>query len=62
MTKEQLQEIEKMVNDLGGVKQAQKLADKYTDKALHNLQKHWPDNKTRQQLEELTDILLKRSY
>lgn len=51
-----------MVNDLGGVKRAQKLADKYTDKALRNLQKHWPDNKTRQQLEELTNILLKRSY
>ncbi|MDT9606361.1 polyprenyl synthetase family protein [Lactobacillus johnsonii] len=62
LTKEQLQEIEKMVNDLDGVKRAQKLADKFTDKALHTLQKHWPDNKTRQQLEELTNILLKRSY
>ena len=51
-----------MVNDLGEVKRAQKLADKFTDKALYNLQKHWPDNKTRQQLEELTTILLKRSY
>lgn len=62
LRQDELQEIEKMANDLGGVKRAQKLADKYTDKALRNLQKHWPDNETRNQIEELTNILLKRSY
>lgn len=62
LTQDQLQEIEKMVNILGGVKRAQKLADKYTDKALRSLQRNWPDNQNRQQLEELTNILLKRSY
>lgn len=62
LTQDQLQEIEKMVNNLGGVKRAQKLADKYTDKALRSLQRNWPDNQNRQQLEELTNILLKRSY
>lgn len=51
-----------MVNDLGGVSRAQKLADKYTDKALQSLQKYWPDNSNRKQIEDLTINLLKRSY
>lgn len=62
LTQDELQEIERMVNELDGVKKAQKLADKYTDKALRNLKKHWPDNEVRDQIEKLTNILLKRDY
>ena len=47
LTQDQLHEIENLVNHLGGVERAQKLADQYTEKALASLKKHWPDNENR---------------
>lgn len=62
LTQDQLHEIENLVNHLGGVKRAQKLADQYTKKALASLKKHWPDNENRALIEQLTGRLLKRQY
>lgn len=62
LTQDQLHEIENLVNHLGGVKRAQKLADQYTEKALASLKKHWPDNENRALIEQLTGRLLKRQY
>lgn len=60
LTQDQLHEIENLVNHLGGVERAQKLADQYTEKALASLKKHWPDNENRALIEQLTGRLLKR--
>ena len=62
LTQDQLHEIENLVNHLGGVERAQKLADQYTEKALASLKKHWPDNENRALIEQLTGRLLKRQY
>ena len=62
LTQDQLHEIEGLVNHLGGVERAQKLADQYTEKALASLKKHWPDNENRALIEQLTGRLLKRQY
>ena len=62
LTQDQLHEIENLVNHLGGVERAQKLADQYTEKALSSLKKHWPDNEKRALIEQLTGRLLKRQY
>lgn len=62
LTQDQLHEIENLVNHLGGVERAQKLADQYTEKALASLKKHWPDNENRALIEQLTCRLLKRQY
>ena len=62
LTNSQLHEIDQLVKEYGGVKQASQLADQYTEKALSYLQKHWPENKTRQQIESLTHQLLDRKY
>nr|WP_242074259.1 polyprenyl synthetase family protein [Lactobacillus gasseri] len=62
LTQDQLHEIENLVNHLGGVERAQKLADQYTEKALASLKKHWPDNENRGLIEQLTGRLLKRQY
>ena len=62
LTQDQLHEIENLVNRLGGVERAQKLADQYTEKALASLKKHWPDNENRALIEQLTGRLLKRQY
>lgn len=62
LTQDQLHEIENLVNHLGGVERAQKLADQYTEKALASLKKHWPDNENRALIEQLTGRLLKRKY
>lgn len=62
LTQDQLHEIENLVNHLGGVERAQKLADQYTEKALASLKKHWPDNENRALIEQLTGKLLKRQY
>ena len=62
LTQDQLDEIETLVNHLGGVERAQKLADQYTEKALASLKKHWPDNENRALIEQLTGRLLKRQY
>lgn len=59
LTQDQLHEIENLVNHLGGVERAQKLADQYTEKALASLKKHWPDNENRALIEQLTGRLLK---
>lgn len=60
LTQDQLHEIENLVNHLGGVERAQKLADQYTEKALASLKKHWPDNENRALIEQLTGRLLKK--
>ena len=62
LSQDQLHEIENLVNHLGGVERAQKLADQYTEKALASLKKHWPDNENRALIEQLTGRLLKRQY
>lgn len=62
LTQDQLHEIENLVNHLGGVERAQKLADQYTEKALASLKKNWPDNENRALIEQLTGRLLKRQY
>lgn len=62
LTQDQLHEIENLVNHLGGVERAQKLADQYTEKALASLKKHWPDNENHALIEQLTGRLLKRQY
>ncbi|WP_270229625.1 polyprenyl synthetase family protein [Lactobacillus paragasseri] len=62
LTQDQLHEIENLVNHLGGVERAQRLADQYTEKALASLKKHWPDNENRALIEQLTGRLLKRQY
>lgn len=62
LTQDQLHEVENLVNHLGGVERAQKLADQYTEKALASLKKHWPDNENRALIEQLTGRLLKRQY
>ena len=62
LTQDQLHEFENLVNHLGGVERAQKLADQYTEKALASLKKHWPDNENRALIEQLTGRLLKRQY
>lgn len=62
LIQDQLHEIENLVNHLGGVERAQKLADQYTEKALASLKKHWPDNENRALIEQLTGRLLKRQY
>ena len=62
LTQNQLHEIENLVNHLGGVERAQKLADQYTEKALASLKKYWPDNENRALIEQLTGRLLKRQY
>ncbi|CCI81180.1 polyprenyl synthetase family protein [Lactobacillus hominis] len=62
LSQEQLLEIDKLVNNYGGVERAQKLADEYTQKALNSLRKNWPDNETRAQIEKLTKKLLGRKY
>ena len=62
LTQDQLHEIENLVNHLGGVERAQKLAEKKTKKALASLKKHWPDNENRALIEQLTGRLLKRQY
>lgn len=62
LTQDQLHEIENLVNHLGGVERAQKLADQYTEKTLASLKKHWPDNENRALIEQLTGRLLKRQY
>lgn len=62
LTQDQLHEIENLVNHLGSVERAQKLADQYTEKALASLKKHWPDNENRALIEQLTGRLLKRQY
>lgn len=62
LTQDQLHEIENLVNHLGGVERAQKLADQYTEKALASLKKHWLDNENRALIEQLTGRLLKRQY
>lgn len=62
LTQDQLHEIENLVNHLGGVERAQKLADQYTEKALASLKKHWPDNENCALIEQLTGRLLKRQY
>ena len=62
LSQDQLHEIENLVNHLGGVERAKKLADQYTEKALASLKKHWPDNENRALIEQLTGRLLKRQY
>ena len=62
LSQDQLHEIENLVNHLGGMERAQKLADQYTEKALASLKKHWPDNENRALIEQLTGRLLKRQY
>ncbi|QNQ81410.1 polyprenyl synthetase family protein [Lactobacillus sp. PV034] len=62
LTTTQLQEIDRLVKEHGGITQASSLADQYTLKALEHLQKHWPDTQARQQIESLTHQLLDRKY
>lgn len=62
LNKEQLLEIQSLVNSLGGVARAEELADTYTQSALNSLRKHFKDTETRQQLEQLTKQMLNRKY
>lgn len=58
---EDINEIVRMVNELGGVEKARDLAHKYTNKAFKDI-KSLPNNKYRDILMDITSGLLKRSY
>lgn len=62
LNQEQLMRIDELVNEYGGVKKAEKLADEFTQKALTTLKKHWPASENRDQIESLTIKLLSRKY
>lgn len=59
---DQLRQIQQLVIKLGGVKKAQQIADRHTQKALQLLQRYFPDNENRAFLQELTEQLLDRKY
>lgn len=62
LSNEQLRQIRQMVISLGGVQQAQQLAQQHSKKALALLQHHFPADNNRQLIQELTQRLLKRQY
>lgn len=62
LSQKELQKISRLVHQSNGVERAKELADYYTQKALSNLNKTWPDTENREQIKTITELLLNRKY
>lgn len=62
LTPAELREIERLVNELGGVQVANELADELTAKSIKLLKQKFPENKARADIEQLTAQLISRTY
>lgn len=62
LTSDELLQIERLVNELGGVREATELADELSSKSIKILQQKFPEGKARKDIEQLTEQLLSRTY
>lgn len=62
LSKQDLFQIDYLVEELGGIKKARELSFDYTNQSLQLLEDHFKDNQTRQEIKQLIDKLLNRKY